>query len=327
MKHVSIIIPQGPIILSSVIGTFKVFSFVNGFMQAKGKNPPFDIHLVGLSKECELYDGLFAIRPDSMLSDVSKTDLIMIPAFYGNPMEGLDRNMDFVPWIADQYKQGAEVASLCTGAFLLASTNLLKGKACTTHWMAADLFRQAFPHIKLMPEKLIIDELGIYSSGGAYSFLNLVIYLVEKYCGRDAAVHCAKVMEIEIDRESQSPFVIFSGQKEHQDEPIKKAQIFIERNVGTKITVDQLSEMFAISRRNFERRFKKATSNTPVEYLQRVKIEAAKKSLESGRENVNEVMYSVGYSDHKAFRTIFKKITGLSPIEYRNKYNREMAMN
>jgi transcriptional regulator GlxA family with amidase domain len=133
-------------------------------------------------------------------------------------------------------------------------------------------------------------------------------------------------MEIEIDRESQSPFVIFNGQKEHRDESIKRAQTYIERNVGTRITVDRLSEMFAISRRNFERRFKKATSNTPVEYLQRVKIEAAKKSLESGRENVNEVMYAVGYSDHKAFRTIFKKITGLSPIEYRNKYNREMAI-
>jgi transcriptional regulator GlxA family with amidase domain len=329
MKHVSIVIPQGPIILSSVIGTYKVFNFVNGYMLSRGKPPVFDIHLVGLSKENELYDGLFAIRPDSMMSDIKKTDLLMIPAFafQGDPSEALERNQDFVPWIVDQYKHGAEVASLCTGAFLLASTNLLRGKACTTHWLAADAFRQMFPNIKLMPEKLIIDELGIYSSGGAYSFLNLVIYLVEKYCGRDVAVHCSKVMEIEIDRESQSPFVIFSGQKEHQDEPIKKAQVYIERNVGNKITVDQLSEMFAISRRNFERRFKKATSNTPVEYLQRVKIEAAKKSLESGRENVNEVMYSVGYSDNKAFRTIFKKITGLSPIEYRNKYNREMALN
>src|SRR3569833_535560 len=188
MKHVSIIIPQGPIILSSVIGTYKVFSFVNGFAQVQGKNPPFDIHLVGLSKVNELYDGLFAIRPDTMLSEVSKTDLIMIPAFYGTPMDGLEKNQDFVPWIVDQYKHGAEVASLCTGAFLLAATNLLKGKTCTTHWMAADIFRQAFPNIKLMPEKLIIDELGIYSSGGAYSFLNLVLYLVEKYCGRDIAV-------------------------------------------------------------------------------------------------------------------------------------------
>ncbi|MDB5022369.1 MAG: helix-turn-helix protein [Mucilaginibacter sp.] len=327
MKHVSIIIPQGPIILSSVIGTYKVLAFVNHFMQARGKKPAFDIHLVGLSTESELYDGLFAIRPGSLLSEIQKTELIIIPAFYGNPLEGLKRNMDFVPFITDQYKHGAEVASLCTGAFLLASTNLLKGKACTTHWMAADIFRQAFPEVRLMPEKLLIDELGIYSSGGAYSFLNLVVYLVEKYCGRDVAVHCAKVMEIEIDRQSQSPFMIFSGQKEHQDESIKKAQLYIERNVGTKISVDQLSEMFAISRRNFERRFKKATANTPVEYLQRVKIEAAKKSLESGRENVNEVMYAVGYSDHKAFRNIFKKITGLSPIGYRNKYNREMAVN
>src|SRR6202000_1702332 len=168
MKHVSIIIPQGPIILSSVIGTYKVFSFVNQFFQVQGKKPPFDIHLVGLSKETELYDGLFAIRPDMKVDEVQKTDLIMIPAFYGNPMEGLERNRDFVPFITEQYKHGAEIANLCTGAFLLASTNLLKGNACTTHWMAADICRQAFLHIKLMPEKLIIDELGIYSSGRAY---------------------------------------------------------------------------------------------------------------------------------------------------------------
>src|ERR1700744_6479329 len=164
MKHVSIIIPQGPIILSSVIGTYKVFSFVNGFMEAQGKKPAFDIHLVGLSKETELYDGLFAIRPDMKVDEVPKTDLIMIPAFYGNPMEGLERNMAFVPWITDQYKHGAEVASLCTGAFLLASTNLLKGKACTTHWMAADIFRQALSKSKPMPENLIMDELGIFST-------------------------------------------------------------------------------------------------------------------------------------------------------------------
>ena len=135
MKHVSIVIPQGPIILSSVIGTYKVFDFVNQFMLARGKNPAFDIHLVGLSKETELYDGLFAIRPDSMLNEVQKTDLIMIPAFYGNPLEGLERNMDFVPWITEQYKHGAEVASLCTGAFLLAATGLLKGKKTATHWI------------------------------------------------------------------------------------------------------------------------------------------------------------------------------------------------
>ena len=119
--------------------------------------------------------------------------------------------------------------------------------------------------------------------------------------------------------------MMFSGQKDHEDEPIKKAQAFIEENFHQKITVDELASMFSLSRRNLERRFKRATSNTVVEYIQRVKIEAAKMSLESTRENVNEVMYKVGYTDTKAFRTTFKKITGISPIQYRTKYNPQVV--
>jgi transcriptional regulator GlxA family with amidase domain len=327
MKHVSILVPQGPCILSSVIGAYKVFTTVNMTLASQGKKPFFKIQLVGLTNETRLYDGLFTMRPHVLLPDAEKTDLIIIPAIQGDMPTSLRDNYPFVPWVTEQYKMGAEVASLCTGAFLLATTGLLKGRKCSTHWVAADAFRQAFPDVKLQPEKVITDEMGMYSSGGAYSFLNLMIYLVEKFCGREMAVFCSKMLEIEIERKSQSPFAIFTGQKEHEDEPIKKAQLFMENNVSSKVSVDSLSEMFAISRRNFERRFKKATSNTPVEYLQRVKIEAAKKSLESSRENINEVMYSVGYSDSKAFRTMFKKITGLSPVSYRNKYNREMAVN
>jgi transcriptional regulator GlxA family with amidase domain len=134
------------------------------------------------------------------------------------------------------------------------------------------------------------------------------------------------MFQIDIERGSQSPFMIFKGQKEHEDESIKKVQEYIESNFQNKITVDQLASMLALSRRNLERRFKKATANTVVEYIQRVKIEAAKLSLESSLENVNEVMYNVGYQDPKAFRTTFKKITGLSPIQYRNKYNREILV-
>jgi transcriptional regulator GlxA family with amidase domain len=323
MKHVSIIVPQGDSILSSIIGPYKVFTAANDYLVKTGRKPLFDIHLVGLNKETKLYDGLFSVHPDHIMKDIKKTDLIIIPALQP---QSLPLNQEFMPWITEQYKYGAEVASLCVGAFLLASTGLLKGKTCTTHWMAADAFRKMFPDVELLTEKIIIDEQGIYSSGGAYSFINLVLYLVEKYCGRDVAVFLSKVFEIEIERSSQSPFNIFMGQKDHEDEPIKKAQQYIESNVGQKISVDQLAGLFLISRRNFERRFKKATANTPVEYLQRVKIEAAKKSLESGRENINEVMYAVGYSDSKAFRTTFKKITGLSPLDYRKKYNREMAV-
>jgi transcriptional regulator GlxA family with amidase domain len=229
-------------------------------------------------------------------------------------------NKEFIPWLTKQYKAGAEIASLCIGSFLLASTGLLKGRKCSTHWVAAGQFRAMFPDVELVEDKIITDEHGIYSSGGAYSGLNLIMYIVEKYAGREAALYCAKTFEIDIERGSQSQFIIFHGQKEHGDEPIIKAQEYIENNFRDKITVDRLASMFYLSRRNFERRFKKATSNTVVEYLQRVKIEAAKLSLESERENVNEVMYDVGYTDPKAFRNTFRRITGLSPLQYKNKY-------
>jgi transcriptional regulator GlxA family with amidase domain len=323
MKNISILVPRGAVALSCIDGSYIIFSKANEFLVARGRSPVFKVQLVGLTNEPQVYDRLFTVCPDATIKDVPKTDLIIIPAVNGDMEKVIEANKDFTPWILEQYKNGAEVASLCVGTFLLASTGLLNGKNCSTHWMAANEFRKMFPDVNLVSDRIITDEQGIYSSGGANSFWNLLLYIVEKYAGRDIAILCAKLYEIEIERGSQSPFIIFTGQKEHEDEPIKEAQVFIENNFQEKIMVAQLASMLALSRRNFERRFKKATSNTVLEYMQRVKIEAAKKNLETGRKNINEVMYDVGYSDTKAFRTTFKKITGLSPIDYRNKYNKD----
>jgi transcriptional regulator GlxA family with amidase domain len=325
MKHISILIPQGETSLSNIEATYKMFSMVNQTLDRMKKAPLFKIQLVGLNKETALTNGLFTIKPEFTFDEVTKTDLIIIPAVHGDINEVLSDNSDFIPWIIKQYKTGAEVVSLCIGAFILASTGLLKGRSCTTHWLMADEFRKMFPDVNLMPYKIITDEGGIYTSGGAYSSLNLLLYLVEKFAGRDMAINSSKIFEIDIERNSQSLFIIFHGQKDHDDDVIKKAQDFIEHNYQEKITVDNLASMLALSRRHLERRFKKATSNTVVEYMQRVRIEAAKMSLETIRENVNEVMYNVGYTDNKAFRMIFKKITGLSPAEYRNKYSKDVA--
>ena len=325
MKHISILVPKGAI-LGSLEGSRQLFTQVNEFFKARGKSPIFKVQLVGLSKETPVSGGLFTVHSDLVLKDAEKTDLIIIPAIDGEINSALEKNQEFIPWIIKQYKNGAEIASLCLGAFLLASTGLVNGRKCATHWMAANAFRQLFPEVELVTEKIITDEQGIYSSGGAFSYLNLILYLIEKYAGHEMAVLSAKVFAIEIERDSQLSFTIFQGQKEHEDESIKKAQEFIEKNYQDKITVEQLTTMLAIGRRNFERRFKKATANTVVEYIQRVKMEVVKKGLEASRKNVNELMYDVGYSDIKAFRTVFKKITGKSPIDYRNKYNREAAV-
>ena len=219
----------------------------------------------------------------------------------------------------------AELASLCKGAFLLAETGLVNGKKCATHWTAHDLFRQKYPKVNLISESIICEDNGIYSSGGAYSILNFTLYLIERYFGRETAIWTSKISEIEFDRVSQSQFIIFSGQKGHTDKQIKTAQEFIENNYSDKLNVESIAESVNLNSRSFLRRFKKATSNTPLEYIQRVRIEAAKKKLESTTETIIEVMFGIGYNDEKAFRTTFRKYSGLSPKEYQMKYNREMA--
>lgn len=322
MKHISILVPAGHTSLPNIDGTHQIFSQVNIFRAQMGLPALFDVKLVGLSQEVAQRNGLFTIVPDCLIQDVKKTDLIIIPALHGDVQKAIEANEKFIPWIIEQYHNGAEIASLCIGAFFLAATGLLKGKKCATHWIAANDFRMQFPDVNLVDDKIMTEEDGIYTSGGAYSFVNLIVYIIEKYAGRDVAILTAKAFMIDIDRSSQSPFIIFSGQKSHDDEPVKKAQELIETNYQDKITVDELAAQLCIGRRNLERRFKKATANTVSEYIQRVKIEAAKKDLEKGRKNVNEVMYDVGYSDTKAFRNVFRKITGLSPMEYKNKYSK-----
>ena len=326
MKHLTIVVPDGANNLSSIVGAYKIFTRANAYWKETSKKELFKIELAGISKEVDFYEGLFTVKPHTSITAITKTNLIIIPSLNHNYEKSVKENEFLIDWIEKQYKHGAEIASICTGAFLLASTGLLDGKNCSTHWTAADNFITMFPKVNLQTDKLITDENGIYTNGGAYSFLNLLIYLVEKYYDRQTAIFCSKVFQIEMDRQSQSAFTIFTGQKQHGDEMVQQAQAYIETNLHEKISVERLSSRLAVGRRNFDRRFIKATGNTPVEYLQRVKIESAKKELETSRKTINEVMYEVGYSDVKAFREVFRKITGMSPLEYRGKYNKEAVV-
>jgi transcriptional regulator GlxA family with amidase domain len=324
MKHLTILVPDGEgNNLSSIVGTYKIFTRANAYWKESARKEVFKIEVAGTSKKVDYYEGLFSVTPHANISTIPKTDLVIIPSLNHNYQKAIQANQSLIDWIEKEYKNGAEVASICTGAFLLAASGLLDGKTCSTNWAVANKFRAMFPKVDLKIDKLITDENGIYTSGGAYSFLNLVIYLIEKYYDRQTAIYCSKVFQVEMDRQSQSPFTIFTGQKSHGDEIVKKAQTYIENKVDEKISIEHLSSKFAVGRRNFDRRFIKATGNTPLEYAQRVKIEAAKKAFETTLRSVNEVMYDVGYSDVKAFREVFRKITGLSPLEYRSRYNKE----
>jgi len=325
MKHVTIVVPKGDANLSSIAGSFQILYRANEYWKRMGHQLMMEISIAGFVPELKLDAGFFSIHPID-IRDIKYTDLLIIPSINYDYDNVIKENKELIDWIRDQYKGGAEIASICTGAFLLAATGLLDGRDCSTHWNAANDFRRLFPNIHLHTDKLITAGQGIYTNGGAFSFLNLVLFLVEKYFDRPTAIYCSKVFQIDIDRTSQSPFFIFQAQKNHGDELVSQAQTYIEENLGEKISFEELASKLAISRRNFDRRFIKSTGNTPVEYLQRVKVEVAKKTLENGRKSIFEVMNEVGYSDDKSFREVFKKITGLSPLDYREKYNKEAVL-
>ncbi|WP_118952871.1 GlxA family transcriptional regulator [Taibaiella helva] len=325
MKRVIIVVPEGPVNANTIGGAFDILSKANDYWKSQGNASRLELSVAGFVRELRSHNGYLAILPTDITA-IKRADMVMIPALLGDYERTIEKNAALIEWIRKRYKAGAEIASMCSGAFLLAATGLLDGQSCSVHWNRLELFQQLFPQVNAQAGKIITAANGIYTNGGAYSFLHLVLYLVEQLFDRTTAIFCAKIFQIDLERSSQSPFSIFETQKEHDDELVVRAQTYIEENIDERISFEKLATQLAVSRRNFDRRFTKATGNTPVEYLQRVKVEAAKKELENGRKTILEIMLDVGYNDNKAFREVFKRITGLSPLEYRNKYSKENAL-
>lgn len=318
---ISVFVPEFGVI-EAVTPAFRSFHTANEFLTTFGKKPVFDVEYVGLNEYVSANNGEYTIKTERLLKDVTSTDLLIIPPTFGDLTKGIQANAEAIPYFKKLHEQGASLASLCIGAFLLAETGLLSGRKCSTHWAHVSEFRERYPDVEVEDGAIITEHDNIYSSGGASSLWNLILYLIEKYSDRETAIMIAKYFALDIGRDSQSQFAIFRGQRNHGDAGIQEVQDYIEKHYNDKITIDTLAGLINTGRRTFERRFKEATNNTPIEYIQRVRIEAAKTFFEASRKNVTEIMFNVGYTDTKAFRDTFKKITGLTPIEYRNKFAR-----
>lgn len=317
--QISVFVPEYGVI-EAVTPPFRTFHTANEFLTTFGKKPVFDVEYVGLQEYVPANNGEYIIKTNRLLKDVTETDLLIIPPTFGDTVRGIQANAEAIPYFRKLHEIGSSLASLCIGAFLLAETGLLNGKKCSTHWAHINEFRERYPEVEVEDGAIITEHDNIYSSGGASSLWNLILYLVEKFSDRETAVMISKYFALDISRESQLQFAIFKGQRNHGDQDIQRVQDYIEEHYADRISIETLAQLINIGRRTFERRFKEATNNTPIEYIQRVRIEAAKKFFEASRKNVTEIMYDVGYTDTKAFRDIFKKITGLTPIEYRNKF-------
>lgn len=309
--------------LLSVAAMLDVFETVNRFYEDEAKMPPFEIELVHLPGHTALPYGGYT--PKTTSND-SHYDLLFIPAFRQELLsDSINQNLAWVPWLHGQYNKGAAIASYCTGAFLLAATGLLNNKPATTHINAEASFAKLFPEVILQSEAVVTGEDRIYTSGGATNSFHLMMLLLEVYCDRKTAVKAAKIFSVDMDRNRQSYFGSFTPAEDHGDDLVKQAQEEIKKNFSKANTIEEIITDVPASRRNLVRRFKQVTGITPIEYLQKTRIEAAKQMLETSRNSIMEVMLESGYNDLKTFRTLFKKNVGMTPKMYRDKFSGQMV--
>jgi len=320
MKHVSILIPKGEPSIVNIMGSYQMLAAASDTYQQQTGAPLFEFDLVGFAPSTPGSPGSAVVLPTKMWQEIEQTDLIIIPAVHQDPQTVINQNQELIYFLEEQYKKGAVVASLCIGAYLLAATGLLNGKACSIHWQHANYLKAFFPKIQVQEERIITEQQGVITSGGAYAFTNLILYLVEKFGSRELAIVISKLFMIDLDKSKQSVYFMFMEQKDHADEAVLQIQEYIEQHYADRFTIDQLAVNHNLVRRTLERRFKSATGNSIIEYTQKVRVESAKKELERGRKSISDVMYDCGYTDSKAFRDVFKKHVGISPLEYRKKY-------
>jgi len=284
----------------------------------------FDVELVGLSKEPLRFGDSVILTPHRTIANAERPDLLLVPSAGVDVPESLESLAGFVPWMQRCAEGGTRIVSMCTGAFLLAETGLLDGRSATTHWYFADRFRARYPAVKLYPDRLIVDEGTVITSGAATSFLDVTLYLIELYCGHDAAVFTAKTLLIEMGRNTQLPFTILSAYKTHNDRAVLDVQQFIETRGDEELTIEALAEHAGMSLRHLDRRFRNAIGESPTAYLQRFRIERAKRLLETSSDTVEQIMQRVGYDDPRSFRRLFRSMTDLSPREYRRRFGRPL---
>ena len=287
----------------------------------KEVTPFFDVKVVTTAGEPFTCRNGVRMIPDGSIYDVQDSDLIVVTSI-SDIDQTLQIEGEVIDWLKDRYDRGSHIATICTGAFVLAETGLIDGKTATTHWCHANKFATRYPQIKLKPERLITDEGDLFCSGGFNSGIDLTLYLVEKYCGHQVALESSKFAVSDIGRTSQMPYTIFQYQKDHRDSQILAVQDWIEDKYDQNFSYAELARHHGMSRRTLERRFKALTGDTPLTYQQRVRVEKAKRMLEDGQRSFEEITYQVGYEDSGSFRKVFIRKAGLRPTEYRDKFQR-----
>lgn len=324
MVKITFLAEQG-CLFSGIVGLMDAFSIANLWHRSfsgKDEGPLFETEIVTTGGESVMAYGGLPVHPHRAACDVDDTDLLLIPPFLPH-VEPLPAEMGVIKaWIRTLYGRRTRIGALCTGAFVLAETGLLDGRTATTNWHFARKFARRYPKVRLAPERILTEDDGLICTGAATSCFNLALYIIETFGSAEVASACAKSLLVDPNRVSQAPYVISEFPKDHNDKEIIRAQDWMEGHFSGHVAIDAVAGRVGISPRHFKRRFKSATGESPLSYLQRVRIEAAKKRLETTRETMDDITVRIGYEDSSSFRRLFKRSTGLSPREYREKFSR-----
>ncbi len=322
MVHLSFL-AENDCLSSGITGTVDALSVANLYWQFVMGNPSplFTTEIVTPDGKPIKANGGIVITPDRAMTDITDTHLIIVPGLF-RPFDIQGERFDLIcEWLTTHYNKGTKLASTCTGTFLLGRAGLLDGKIATTNWQFAALFRKNFPQVDLRINRIFTEDTGIYCTGAATAFMDLCLYFIKEYGSSELARNCAKSLLVDHNRQEQTPYMVQDFWKKHTDDIVLSSQKFMESNYTKKISIDSLSRDLGISPRHFKRRFKVATGENPLTYLQLLRVESAKNRLETTRDPINEVTWGVGYEDINSFRKLFKKHTGMSPKEYRKRFS------
>jgi transcriptional regulator GlxA family with amidase domain len=307
---------------SSVIGPVDFFSVANASptMVSGDNHPLIDCKLISADgQDVRSFNGRI-ISPDMGIDQGCRLDIVLVPVIFGD-LEPLISDIRIRDWLRWQSSQGACLSSVCAGSFLLAATGLLDGRQATTHWRLATDFRLRFPNIVLKIEKMLIDEGNFITAGGVTAYMDLCLYLLARFGSPELSTSLAKTLLIDPVRRSQAPYQAYSYCKEHGDTEILRVQQWLESHITEKTTVLNMATLARLGERTLARRFKRATGDSLMEYQHHLRIDTARKLLETTAETIDCIMQKCGYEDPSSFRRLFKKITSHSPSSYRKKFS------
>jgi transcriptional regulator GlxA family with amidase domain len=310
-------------LVSAVAGVLEIFSIANSLANDSAGDKFNGLSILSPDGESVLgFVGIVLQVAGSVLD--TRPDILLIPPVFGD-FELLLENEPLIKRIAELGEQGTILASACAGSFLMARAGLLDGKPATTHWKLAPDFSARFKDVDLQPRRMLIDGGSYICAGGAMAWQDLALHIVARFMGRDISSACAKTLVMDSTRDVQTPYFMFESKSVDEgfaDKNILRVREWMQVNYSRPANITLLAEQSGLGERTFLRRFKRATGMTPNNYLQQLRIEAARHLLEVSSKGVDEITVLVGYDNPSSFRRLFKRMTGLSPREYRSRFSR-----